>query len=246
MFIGIVLRDFNYDQAVAGHSKLVRKTGMALVKSYDLYMSWGDRCAAAKRPDAELSHLVTGMSGWDQIIRTGKGRQPPELGADFKDLGDSCGLNLERNKMGLASYTEAVAEMFSCISTEDTYTLCFWGVSQVIDLLRWQFKIGMNISMATFFEKSPLHVTLYEREKPPAAAGPRNAEAEMGYARARGRLTNADPTPRGIFHPGRLQSRPPRQRQASASQRSDLDTNRCNRRFSTWRSWFRADPAHRP
>mmetsp|Transcript_71081 Transcript_71081/g.179415 ORF Transcript_71081/g.179415 Transcript_71081/m.179415 type:complete len:502 (-) Transcript_71081:160-1665(-) len=166
MFIGIVLRDFNYDQAIAGHSKIVKRAGMALVRSYDLYMAWGDRQQEALKPNAELSHLVTGMSGWDQIIVTPKGREPPALNGGLQDIGDSYGLNFERNKMGLTNYNEVLDETFRNVSLEDTYTMCFWGVSQVIDVLGWQFKIGTNISMARFFEESPLHVAMYEIERP--------------------------------------------------------------------------------
>merc|ERR1719350_417893 len=165
MFIGIVLRDFNYNQAIAGHSKVVKNMGMALVRSYNLYLAWGDRCEDAKLPEAELSHLVCGMSGWDQVIITPEGCEKPNLSGDLA-IGDSCGLNLERHKMGLASYSEAVGETFRNISLDSTYTLCFWGVSQVVDILGWQFKLGTTISMARFFEESPIHVAMYEIEIP--------------------------------------------------------------------------------
>lgn len=185
MFIGIVLRDFNYDQAIAGHSKIVKRAGMALVRSYDLYLSWGDRQKEANKPDAELSHLVTGMSGWDQIIITPSGREPPPISTELQDIGDSHGLNFERSKMGLANYSEAMDETFRNVSTEDTYTMCFWGVSQVIDLLAWQFKIGTNISMARFFEESPLHVAMYELERPSNGNSGRNADQHHLESRKR-------------------------------------------------------------
>eukprot|EP00418_Pyrodinium_bahamense_P029737 CAMPEP_0179145980 /NCGR_PEP_ID=MMETSP0796-20121207/70467_1 /TAXON_ID=73915 /ORGANISM="Pyrodinium bahamense, Strain pbaha01" /LENGTH=696 /DNA_ID=CAMNT_0020846423 /DNA_START=99 /DNA_END=2186 /DNA_ORIENTATION=- len=163
MFIGIVLRDFNYDQAVAPYSMIVKRAGTALVK-YDLYMSWGDRCAASKKPNAELSHLVTKMTAWDQIIVTPSGKTVPLLKGELHGISDTFGLNLERKEMGLARYTQAIAELYQNINTEDTYTMCFWGVSQVIDLLCWNFKIGANIPMAKFFEDDPIHVAMYELE----------------------------------------------------------------------------------
>lgn len=180
IYIGIVLRDFNYNQAVARHSMIVKRAGMALVK-YDLYLSWGDRCEASKKPDAELSHLVTGLSAWDQIIVTPKGRMPPVLSSDFQGIGDTHGRNLERAKMGLAAYSEAVDELFEEVSLEDTYTMCFWGVSQVIDLLSWQFRIGYNIDMARFFEDSPIHVAMYELSRSEGDEEKRHLESRKRY-----------------------------------------------------------------
>lgn len=181
MFIGIVLRDFNYNQAVARHSMIVKRAGMALVK-YDLYLSWGDRCEAAEKPNAELSHLVTNMTAWDQIIVTPHGKPAPLLKGELHGIKEAYGLNLERKEMGLAEYTKAIEEFYRNINTRDTYTMCFWGVSQVIDLLGWNFKIGTRISMARFFEDDPIHVAMYELD--PAENeedGKRHLEARKRY-----------------------------------------------------------------
>mmetsp|Transcript_56862 Transcript_56862/g.122987 ORF Transcript_56862/g.122987 Transcript_56862/m.122987 type:complete len:445 (-) Transcript_56862:77-1411(-) len=162
MFVGIVLRDFNYNQAVAQHSRLVQKAGMSLVH-YDMYMSWGDRCKEALKPNAEMSHLVTGISAWDQIVITPAGRRPPSLKGGLQNLGKEFGRNLVRAEMGLNDYSREAKEVFRSISTKDTYTMCFWGVSQVIDLSRWtfEFKIG-SVAMARFFEEWPIHCVMYE------------------------------------------------------------------------------------
>lgn len=181
MFIGIVLRDFNYDQAVARHSMLVKRMGMALVK-YDMYLSWGDRCEASKKPDAELSHLVTNMTAWDLIIVTPEGKKRPLLRQDLHGLGEEYGTCLERKDMGLASYSKAVEGVTRQINTKDLYTMSFWGVSPVIDLLGWQFKIGASISMARFFEDCPIHVSMYELERREAANGDkRHLESQKRY-----------------------------------------------------------------
>lgn len=164
MFIGIVLRDFNYNQAVERTSKWVKKAGMALVK-YDLYMSWGDRCKDAEKPDAECSHLVTNMTAWDQIIITPNGKQPPLLKSDLQQLerNGEQGRNLMRKEMGLPAFSEAVETMVQSLDTSATYTMCFWGVSQVIDVLNWNFKFQIgNIAMARFFEEWPIHICMYE------------------------------------------------------------------------------------
>jgi len=168
LHMGIVLRDFNYDQAVARHSIIVKTAGMSLVK-YETYLSWGDRCAESKKPDAELSHLVTNMTAWDQIIVTPQGKPIPLLNGELNGIQSAYGLNLERKEMGLAEYNRAINNIYSEINTKDTYTMCFWGASMFIDLLNWKFKIGTSIAMARFFEDDPIHVALYELG--PAAEG---------------------------------------------------------------------------
>lgn len=164
LYVGIILRDFNYHQAVASTSMMVKRAGMGLLKTfkYDIYLSWGDRCEASEQPDAELSHLVTNMSGWDQVIVTPEGTTPPPLNAELQDLGDVHGRNLDRAKMGLSRYSAEVQLALKNMRTTDTFTLCSWGVSQVVDPLRWQFKIGTYISLARFMEDMPLHIAMYE------------------------------------------------------------------------------------
>merc|ERR1719440_220629 len=118
MFIGICLRDFNYDQAVERSSVMVKKLAMTLVQ-YDTYMHWGDRQEASKLPDAENSHMVTNMTGWDQVIVSPAGEEPPRIG------GDLSGLGFLRKDEGLRAYTKSCQSVFKEIDTETTYTFCF-------------------------------------------------------------------------------------------------------------------------
>lgn len=152
---------------------------------YDLKWSWGDRCEAAKKPNAELSHLVSNPTAWDQIIITPKGDEPPRLADELTT--DSHGLNLMRNSMGLPTYTERVEEVFRQINVDDTYTMCFWGVSQYIDLLQWRFDLVtyMAYPMDTFFANNPIHVTMYEHE--PVITNS-DTEDEESYRRERKHL----------------------------------------------------------
>lgn len=162
LFVGIVLRDFNYNQPVASHSRAIQKAGMKLVK-YDMYLSWGDREKAAELPDAELSHLVTSVTGWDQVIITPPGKPVPFLKQKLEDLDERHGRNLQRNRMPLKEYSKAVDDVFHNLDLESTYTMCFWGVSQVIDLASWNFNFPLGVfSMARFFEDCPIHITFYE------------------------------------------------------------------------------------
>jgi len=175
LYIGIVLKDFNYSQAVARDSAWLKGVALKLV-NYHVYMSWGDRLEAAERPDAELSHLVTDMAAWDQIIITPKGMDPPLLQGELRGT-TMYGRNLERKEMGLTPYSTAVNEVFKNVSLEDTYTLCFWGVSEVIDLIGWELKLmKTKISMARFFNDDPLHGVLYEIERSPQQGAGTNGE----------------------------------------------------------------------
>jgi len=168
MYIGIVQRDFNYNQPVAKHSMMVQTLAMSLIP-YEVYMHWGDRCEAARQPDAELSHLVTNMCAWDQIICTPAGETPPPL------EGDLSGLGILRKEEGLKDYTKCCHDILQDIRLDTTYTFCFWGVSQLLDVVHWQFAFGKyslglgQIKMKTFFEEWPIHCCMYELDVDPTS-----------------------------------------------------------------------------
>lgn len=175
LFVGIMLRDFNYEQAVARYSQAVKRLGLLFVK-WKFYLSWGDRCEAAKQPDAELSHLVTGLAGLDQIVVTPGGESPPPLTEEL------CGLGIERKKLGYDKYKQEVGDVVDAINTEDTYTFCYWGPSPFIDAVQWQFRFGTVIPMAQFLEEWPLHFVMYELDKEAAGtANSRQLESQKRY-----------------------------------------------------------------
>lgn len=160
LYFGIALRDFNYNQAVARYSQAVKRLGIMFIK-WKFHMAWGDRCQAAEQQDAELSHLVTDLTGFDQIIVTPEGEMPPLITAGLEGLG------LERAVLGYNSYKQEADSLSRAISLSDTYTFCFWGPSRAVDLLRWQFSFGTTISMDQFFQEWPLHFVLYELDERP-------------------------------------------------------------------------------
>jgi len=162
LFVGLVLKDFDYNQAVAWHSRFVRNAGLAFAKVYGPYMNWGDRCEHACKPDAELSHCVTDMTGWDQMIVTRRGEEPPNLASDLSGMGLLRG---GPGGMGVSAYKAAVNSLMEGMTTENTYTMCFWGCSQVVDVVIWQVSFSRAISgmeMDTFFANNPLHGVVYE------------------------------------------------------------------------------------
>jgi hypothetical protein len=163
---------------------MVKNTGMALVK-YDCYLSWGDRCEASKLPDAELSHMVTDLAAFDQIIITREGQAIPDLACgELQNVGESCGRNLVRKDLGISEFSRVIKEAIQDMKLTDTFTMCFWGVSQVVDILNWQFTFSrwMTVSMDGFFQDCPLHVAMYELGPPVEGEDPkRQLESRKRY-----------------------------------------------------------------
>merc|ERR1712062_680751 len=129
---------------------------MLVTTDYDTYSSWGDRCEEALKPDAELTHLVANMVGWDQIIVTPQGETPPGISDDINGKG------MLRKGMGTAAFRRETERMFKNVNTSDVYTMCYWGVSQAVDMVGWQFTFGGTIDMGRFFDAWPIHVCMYE------------------------------------------------------------------------------------
>jgi len=155
LFVGMILKDFNYNQRIARWSRTVARLGLKLT-NWNFYFSWGDRCEAAELPDAELSHVSTGMAGMDQVIVTPAGQKPPQITDELHGEG------YERKAMGTEPYKKVINSVVESINTTDTYTFCYWGPSQCVDALNWEFRFGMNISMSDFLEEWPVHLAIYE------------------------------------------------------------------------------------
>eukprot|EP00913_Durusdinium_trenchii_P014376 g13484.t1 len=165
LFVGAVLRDFNYDQPVASSSILAMNTAITLVKyQYRIYFSWGARCQEALRTDAELGHAVSDLTVFDQIIITPNGRPIPHICSDLDDPSDKYGLSLMRRDMGLSEYSKMIQEIEGTLNTEehrpdptrpqDTYTFRLWGPAPFLDVLNWQLKMGAR--------DFPIHVCMYD------------------------------------------------------------------------------------
>eukprot|EP00933_Yihiella_yeosuensis_P005279 TRINITY_DN109769_c0_g1_i1.p1 TRINITY_DN109769_c0_g1~~TRINITY_DN109769_c0_g1_i1.p1 ORF type:complete len:429 (-),score=53.51 TRINITY_DN109769_c0_g1_i1:53-1339(-) len=163
LFVGAVLRDFDYDQPVAGSSILAMNTAMSLIKyQYRMHFSWGARQKAALKPNAELGTCVSDLTVFDQIVVTPSGRSYPPLGSDMDDLSEAYGLSLMRRDLGIQEYSKMMQEVMQGLNTEDTYTFRLWGLSQMLDVLNWQLKIGARIGLAHFMKEFPIHICMYD------------------------------------------------------------------------------------
>jgi len=165
MYMGIVVRNFDYTHKVNAQAQIVKRLAMSMLVGRKIYMSFGDRAehaAALARQDAEaeLGQMVMNMCGWDQVVVTPPGEIPPELTGDFSGLGyarsDTCS----------KQYEEDTARAFNDITLDKTYTLNFWGVAQMVDVLNWRFTFTKRMfgpmDMSKFFAEWPLHMTMYE------------------------------------------------------------------------------------
>lgn len=184
LFVGAVLRDFNYDQPVASSSILAMNTAITLVKyQYRIYFSWGARCQEALREDAELGHAVSDLTVFDQIIITPNGRPIPHVASDLDDPSEEYGLSLMRRDVGLAEYSKMIQEIEGTLNTEDTYTFRLWGPAPFLDVLNWQLKMGARVSLDHFMKDFPIHVCMYDL---PAGhengnSDPRHLESKKRY-----------------------------------------------------------------
>ncbi|CAE7900333.1 unnamed protein product [Symbiodinium microadriaticum] len=163
LYVGAVLRDFNYDQPVASTSILAMNTAITLVKyTYRIYFSWGARCKEALQTDAELGHAVSDLTVFDQIIITPASRPIPPISSDLDEPSDVYGLSLMRRDVGLAEYSRMVQEVESSLNTQDTYTFRLWGPAPFLDVLNWQLKMGARVSLDHFMQDFPIHVCMYD------------------------------------------------------------------------------------
>mmetsp|Transcript_21140 Transcript_21140/g.39741 ORF Transcript_21140/g.39741 Transcript_21140/m.39741 type:complete len:440 (-) Transcript_21140:140-1459(-) len=163
LYVGAVLRDFNYDQPVASTSILAMNTAITLVKyTYRIYFSWGARCKEALQADAELGHAVSDLTVFDQIIITPHSRPVPPICSDLDEPSDVYGLSLMRRDVGLAEYSRMVQEVESSLNTKDTYTFRLWGPAPFLDVLNWQLKMGARVSLDHFMQDFPIHVCMYD------------------------------------------------------------------------------------
>lgn len=114
-----------------------------------------------KRTVGELELPVFAMPLWafDQFHVSEPGTQPPNI------LGDLTGVGMRRRD-GIRAYVKAMRVVAESFSTDKIYTLCFWGVSQYLDVLQWVVSGGILPGIRLDFNKlcgtPPVYVTVYE------------------------------------------------------------------------------------
>ena len=171
VYAGSIFEEFNYAVTPARGAKILMGIGRRLIDKVlglGMHISWGARQAAAAERDAPLAVMVAPLVGFDQIVRTRAGEQPPALQADISAHG------VRRNAVGsTAEWRSRVAELTADLGTTDTFTFCSWGCSRFVNLADWKYTgmLPRSVSMSTLCDEWPLHIVLYAHDGAAAAEG---------------------------------------------------------------------------
>eukprot|EP00405_Crypthecodinium_cohnii_P027840 CAMPEP_0206516662 /NCGR_PEP_ID=MMETSP0324_2-20121206/63497_1 /ASSEMBLY_ACC=CAM_ASM_000836 /TAXON_ID=2866 /ORGANISM="Crypthecodinium cohnii, Strain Seligo" /LENGTH=437 /DNA_ID=CAMNT_0054009631 /DNA_START=187 /DNA_END=1501 /DNA_ORIENTATION=- len=142
----------------------------------EFYHTSGDDPATTT---GEVEPPAFAMPFWavDQFIVSPAGEEP-ELQSNLEGKGI-------RRTDGMEAYVSYMRKELADISTEKVYTLCFWGVSQFLDVVNWQFKglipfvtLDMNAVCGT----PPIYVEAYQlKGNPPKGARHYNSQKDVFF-----------------------------------------------------------------
>ena len=161
VYAGSIFEEFNYAVQPARAAKILMGIGRRLIDKVlglGMHISWGARQGPAAEADAPLAAMVAPLLGFDQIVRTRAGEEPPALQTDISAHG------VRRNATGsTAEWRTRVAELTAELGTQDTFTFCSWGCSRFVNLLDWKYTgmLPRSVPMATLCDEWPLHVVMY-------------------------------------------------------------------------------------
>jgi hypothetical protein len=164
VYAGSIFEEFNYAVQPARAAKILMGIGRRLIDKVlglGMHISWGARQGPATEADAPLAAMVAPLVGFDQIVRTSAGEEPPALQTDI------CAHGVRRNAMGsTAEWRTRVAELTAELGTQDTFTFCSWGCSRFVNLLDWRYTgmLPRSVPMATMCDEWPLHVVMYAHD----------------------------------------------------------------------------------
>mmetsp|Transcript_61693 Transcript_61693/g.165960 ORF Transcript_61693/g.165960 Transcript_61693/m.165960 type:complete len:471 (+) Transcript_61693:192-1604(+) len=132
----------------------------------EFYHTPGDDPATT---DGEVEPPAFAMPLWslDQLDACPIG-QEPDITQDLDGVGS-------RRTDGLKAYVEDVKTILEEISTDKVYTLCFWGVSQFIDVVNWEFRglvPGVKLPANSLCGRPPLFVVFYQLKDDPDESSP--------------------------------------------------------------------------
>jgi len=148
----------------------------------DFYQTAGDD---PEKTNGEVEPPAFAMPLWalDQFDVADPGKEP-DLTGDFANVGI-------RRTDGLQAYVEAMKGMLDSLSTDKVYTLCFWGVSQFIDVINWEFKgliPGMKMDANNLCGQPPVFVVSYQlhgttpgEEDPDGVPPPKHYNSQKDY-----------------------------------------------------------------
>lgn len=107
--------------------------------------------------EAEPPSFVMPLWAFDQFSVDEPG-QEPNLCSDL------AGVGFKRTD-GVKRYMNAMNDTISEISPDKVYTFCFWGISQFLDVIKWEIRgltPFMKIDFNRFAGAPPVYVGMYE------------------------------------------------------------------------------------
>lgn len=141
----------------------------------DFYQTAGDP-PNAKVDELEPPVFVMPLWAIDQFHVANPGEEPDMTG-DLNGVG-------RRRTEGLKVYKQAMNELVKNIDVNKVYTLCFWGVSQFIDVNMWEFKgwtSMMKMDATKLSGPPPLYVVCYDFIGRSATAGSQEPQQEQKH-----------------------------------------------------------------
>jgi len=179
LLVGIELE--NYVPLSKASKQLMGLTVAALrqVAGSDLYHSVGDDPSIDPAPHEKPVFMMP-MWASDQLIVTPRGEEPPDLtDPSFASFGT---LRADDRR----AYVQELSDLR--LDPGPTYTFCFWGISQFVDVIKWQIeKIVpfVPIDFNTFCGKPPVYLTLYTLndagEREPGVLETRHIQSRKNY-----------------------------------------------------------------
>eukprot|EP00401_Gymnodinium_catenatum_P014294 CAMPEP_0117507422 /NCGR_PEP_ID=MMETSP0784-20121206/26414_1 /TAXON_ID=39447 /ORGANISM="" /LENGTH=508 /DNA_ID=CAMNT_0005302923 /DNA_START=104 /DNA_END=1630 /DNA_ORIENTATION=+ len=178
LYAGCCLQDFDYSIDYSWAAAMLASAVLPVFEAVTgerFYFSWGARGKAAEEVDSEVGTVVTGATGFDQVIVTPADETPPDIRGEISQFG------VRRNAMGTSTYRSIIHRIVEELNTESTYTFCIWGCSRYIDVKKSAFVnlIPGAWSYAGLLDQWPAHFVFYALENDDA--DPRHLERRKKY-----------------------------------------------------------------
>jgi len=190
LFLGFEIGDYT---PMSTGSRLVYSMLKRIIFTYfggGFYHSSGEDPATFSG-EAEPPTFSIALWGFDQVIVSKAGEEPDMLG-------DLTGLGFVRTA-GVSNFKKAVNQLVCEISTDNVYTVCFWGPSRYADLCRWELSKlpgGGKFGLTDLLGLAPVRLVVYDLENQQAGTNgkiagerrsPEKSKVETRHLRSRKR-----------------------------------------------------------
>mmetsp|Transcript_21108 Transcript_21108/g.59010 ORF Transcript_21108/g.59010 Transcript_21108/m.59010 type:complete len:412 (-) Transcript_21108:25-1260(-) len=177
LYFGLELEQYVPVSAATKHAMDGTVAMFKRIIGNQLYHSCGDN---PKKVHGSLERPVFVMPLWayDQYIVTPEGETPPRLSdPELQHMGSKRAKRVMEFKREIDNIE---------FRTGPTYTFCFWGVSQHLDVVKWEIKgipLMPAFSFNRFCGKPPVHLVLYALKSgdPDSSADSRHLQSRKNY-----------------------------------------------------------------